>query len=136
MKCVLSVKKESCYYNLNGGFDWKTHKPEGTQLDILNINEEIVTVDIDGMPTNFSHLEVIILDFEKELQDAYDKKMISLLESLREYRRKQIIEKCQSWYDDANWCGYAITFLGDLSAYKIDELASEVSIKLTYSCPA
>lgn len=47
--------------------------------------------------------------------------------------QKSTIPKClQKWYNAACWCGYATTFLGELSEYRIKQLAKEYGVELKY----
>ena len=61
MKAIVNVKKGSFLHNLNG----KT-------FDVVECMSSIVSLNINGITTDFSHKEIIVVDIEKELQKEYD----------------------------------------------------------------
>lgn len=61
MKAIVNVNKESAYAKYNG-----------LTFEIVEFLNTMLALNIDGRTTDFNYKEVIILDFQKEMQEAYD----------------------------------------------------------------
>ena len=96
MKAIVNVNANSAYANFNG-----------YTFEVKEVLSKIVALNINGNTVDFSHNEVLIVDFTKELQAAYD---------------------------DANWNSSRMAMLHNLRAYKIANKIADVV--LTYNCPA
>ena len=86
MKAVIALPNGSAYAHLNGH-----------TFDVHEILSNIIVLDIEGVKTDFGHSEVIIVDFPKEMQLAYDMAAwnvneLSRLHNLKEYQEKHEID--------------------------------------------
>lgn len=134
---VLLITENPKYKHLNGYLtDFSKTGMRGNAYKVITYNDNFFTVQVENEVVKFPHEEVIVLDFELNLQSCYDLKLNLSLNDLRIYREKMIRACCQIWYDSANWSGYATTFLGKLYPSNIEALARDFCIKLTYNCPA
>jgi len=134
---VLLMTENPTFKHLNGYLsDFSKTGMRGNKYKVIYYNEVFFSIQIENKVVKFPHEEVIVLDFEINLQACYDLNLAMNLHDLRSYREKMIRAYCQIWYDSANWSGYANTFLGRLYPSKIEELARDFSIQLTYNCPA
>lgn len=61
MKAIVNVNTNSAYAPLNG----HTFKVKG-------VFERFIALDVNGVVTDFGHQEVIIVDFQNELQKEFD----------------------------------------------------------------
>jgi hypothetical protein len=135
---VLLITENPKYKHLNGYLtDFSQTGMRGNTYKVIAYDNNFFTIELEKNElVKFKYEEVILIEFELNLKLAEQLNLKNSAKRLRIYREKMIRACCQMWYDSANWSGYAITFLGKLSPYRIDELASEFSIKLTYNCPA
>jgi hypothetical protein len=95
MKAIINVNKNNQYSKYNG-----------LTFDVKEILNSIVSLDVNGITTDFSFNEVMIVDFQEELQKAYD---------------------------DFNWDGSSRRYSKLL---KYQDFNGLKPIKLTYNCPA
>lgn len=96
MKAIINVNRKSVYSKLNG-----------LTFDVKDVMSNLISLDINGIITDFTHKEVMIVDFANELQSAYNR---------------------------ANWNSSDMTLLFILRSYKIDNNIGDT--QLEYNCPA
>lgn len=61
MKAIVNVKKGSAYAHLNG-----------LTFEVVEVLTTLFALDINGVKTDFGQKEVVIVAFQKELQQAFD----------------------------------------------------------------
>lgn len=62
MKAIVNVHKNSAYSHLNG-----------LTFEVVGFGANFAALDIDGVFTDFTHKEIIICDFQKELKESFNK---------------------------------------------------------------
>lgn len=63
MKAIIKVHKDSSHAHLNG-----------LTFEVKEVMRQLIALDINAVTTDFSHTEVLIVDFQEEIQKAYDNK--------------------------------------------------------------
>jgi len=61
MKAILNVNPKSAYGHLNGKV-----------FEVEEVGQSLISLDMKGTTTDFTHAEVLIVDFHEELQSVYD----------------------------------------------------------------
>jgi hypothetical protein len=61
MKAIVNVNKESAYAHLNGH-----------TFEVKEVLDRLIALDVNGAITDFGHKEVMIVDFQNELQKEFD----------------------------------------------------------------
>ena len=61
MKAILNVSKFNQYSKYNG-----------YSFEVRELLSSLVSLDVNGVKTDFSHKEVIIIDLQSEYQNAFD----------------------------------------------------------------
>ena len=70
---------------------------KGLTFNVISVLRSVVTLNVNGEIKTFAHNEVLIVDFQKNLQQAYNSanwnsNCISALNSLREYQKANNIK--------------------------------------------
>lgn len=85
MKAIVNVKKSNQYSK----FNFKT-------FEVVEVLSNLIALNLNGVTTDFSHKEVIIVDIENEMQIAYDNynwgTNIYVFHNLRSYCDKNKID--------------------------------------------
>lgn len=82
MKAIINVNSKNQYSKFNG-----------LTFPVKEINNSFVAIDLNGATTDFTHKEVLIVDFQKEIQNTRNRNdwgytsALKELEALKSYQK-------------------------------------------------